>query len=119
MLRAFLILTAVMVISAPVRAADLTGMICEQDEVVVLRFGSDRAEKKRAAATVRFEANKFYAKDANGQEHEYPVQFISGPRYEAENWTMIFNPDLTSADVALVTMTDVQTTKWRCEKEQQ
>lgn len=119
MLRVFFVLMAVMVMSAPVRAADLTSMTCEQDEIVVLRFGNDRAEKRREAATVRFETNKMYAKDANGQEHEYPVQFISGPRYEAENWTMIFNPDLTSANVALVTMTDVQTMKWRCKKEQQ
>ncbi len=119
MLRAFFLMLVIMMVSVPVRAADLTAMTCEQNEVVVLRFGNDRAEKRRDAATVRFEANKLYAMDANGQEHEYLVQFISGPRYEAENWTMIFNPDLTSADVALVTMTDVQTMKWRCKKEQQ
>lgn len=119
MLRVFLF-TVVLALSAlPVQAADLTNMICDQSDVVTLRFGTDRAQKSSEPASIRFESNKMYAKDANGQEHEYAVQFISGPRYEAENWTMIFNPDLTSADVALVTMTDVQTMKWRCKKEQQ
>ena len=119
MFRALLLSVLVVLGAMPARAADLTNMSCEQNEVVTLRFNSDRAQKSNEPAIIRFESNKMYAKDANGQEHEYPVQFISGPRYEAENWTMIFNPDLTSADVALVTMTDVQTMKWRCEKEQQ
>lgn len=119
MLRAFLFMAVVMLSAMPVQAADLTNLSCEQNEVVTLRFGGDRAQKRNEPATIRFESNNMYAKDANGQEHEYPVQFISGPRYEAENWTMIFNPDLTSAEVALVTMTDVQTMKWRCKKEQQ
>ncbi|MFN3827601.1 MAG: hypothetical protein ACK4NR_08245 [Micavibrio sp.] len=118
MLRLLPILFVLMLGPQSARAAELTDMVCEQDEVVILRFGSDRAQKQNERATIRFNANKMYAKDANGQEHEYPVSFISGPRYEAENWTMIFNPDMTSADVALVTMTDVQTTKWRCKKGQ-
>lgn len=105
-------------VALPVVAAELTNMTCEQGDVVTLRFGTDRAQKRNMPATIRFDSNKMYAKDANGQEHEHAVRFISGPRYEAGNWTMIFNPDLTSADVALVTMTDVQTMKWRCKKGQ-
>lgn len=118
MLRAVLLSFILAFAALPVMAADLTNMTCAQDEVVTLRFGADRAQKRNDPAVIRFDSNKMYAKDANGQEHEYAVRFISGPRYEAENWTMIFNPDLTSADVALVTMTDVQTMKWRCKKEQ-
>lgn len=116
MRRALLLACLVMVSAASAVAADLTDMSCAQDEVMVLRFGGDRVQKRKAPAEIRFQSNAMFAKDANGQEHEYPVRFVSGPRYEAENWTMIFNPDLTSADVALVTMTDVQTMKWRCQK---
>lgn len=120
MARILLISLLVTILSAGLaQAADLTGMVCEQSEAVVLRFGGDRAEKRKEKSTFRLDANKLYARDANNQEHEYPVQFISGPRYQAENWTMIFNPDLTGADVALVTMTDVQMSRWRCEKVQQ
>lgn len=119
MLRVVLLSFVMALLVMPVQAADLTNMTCAQDEVVVLRFSSDRAQKSNEPATVRFESNTLFAKDANGQEHQHPVQFVSGPRYEAGNWTMIFNPDFTSADVALVTMTDVQTMKWRCKKGQQ
>ncbi len=118
MLRVILFSLLLSFVALPVVAANLTGITCEQGEVVTLRFGTDRAQKRNVPATVRFNSNNMYAKDANGQEHEHLVRFISGPRYEAGNWTMIFNPDLTSADVALVTMTDVQTMKWRCKKGQ-
>ena len=116
MIRALLLALFMIVSANAAQAGVLKDMTCEQEEVVVLRFNSDRAEKRKAPATIRFESQTMFAKDANNQEHEYPVAFISGPRYQAENWTMIFNPDLTSADVALVTMTDVQTAKWRCKK---
>lgn len=116
MLRVLLVACLVMLSAGSAAAATLDKMTCTQNEVVVLRFGTDRTQKRNAAAEIRFESNAMFAKDANGQQHEYPVQFISGPRYQAANWTMIFNPDLTSADVALVTMTDVQTMKWRCQK---
>ncbi len=118
MLRVILLSLVLSFVALPVMAGDLTNMICTQGDVVTLRFGTDRGQKRNDPATIRFDSNKMYAKDANGQEHEYAVQFVSGPRYRAENWTMIFNPDLTSADVALVTMTDVQTMKWRCKKGQ-
>lgn len=116
MIRALLLVLFMVMSANAVQAADLTEMTCEQNDVVVLRFNNDRAEKRRDSKVIRFEANTMYANDANGQEHAYPVRFISGPRYQAENWTMIFNPDLTSADVALVTMTDVQIARWRCKK---
>jgi hypothetical protein len=116
LLRALVMVGLVMLAAGSAAAATLDKMTCTQAEVNVLRFGTDRAQKRNAPAEIRFESNAMFAKDANGQQHEYPVQFISGPRYQAENWTMIFNPDLTSADVALVTMTDVQTAKWRCKK---
>ncbi len=118
MLRVIFLSLILAFVALPAVAADLTNMTCEQADVVTLRFGTDRGQKRNMPATIRFDNNKMYAKDANGQEHEYAVRFISGPRYQAENWTMIFNPDLTSADVALVTMTDVQTMKWRCKKGQ-
>ena len=118
MLRVILFSLVLSFVALPAMAADLTNMTCAQGDVVTLRFGTDRGQTRNMPATIRFDSNKMYAKDANGQEHEYAVQFISGPRYRAENWTMIFNPDLTSADVALVTMTDVQTMKWRCKKGQ-
>lgn len=118
MIRALFMAVLMMGAAGSAVAADLTAMSCEQSEVVVLRFGNDRASKRNEPAVIRFESNVMYAKDANGQEREYPVRYVSGPRYEAEKWTMIFNPDLTSADVALVTMTDVQTMKWRCRKTQ-
>lgn len=117
-LRRLCLLAMTVFMASTAQAADLTNMICAQADVVTLRFGTASVQKRNDPATIRFDSNKMYAKDANGQEHEYPVQFISGPRYQVENWTMIFNPDLTSADVALVTMTDVQTMKWRCKKGQ-
>ncbi len=116
MLRA-LLTSALILLPSSAFAADLTAMTCEQKEIVTLRFGNDRAQKSEEPATIRFESNTMYAKDANGQEHGHPVQFISGPRYEAEDWTMIFNPDMTAANVALVTMTDVQTARWTCTKQ--
>lgn len=100
------------------KAADLTGIVCEQAEAVVLRFGTDRAEKKTLEAIFRIDTNKLYARDDNGQENEFPLDLVKSSRYIAGNRTIIFNPDFTAADVAYVTMTDVQMSRWRCKREQ-
>lgn len=97
------------------QAAELTGMTCAQAEATVLRFGSDRADKSRAEQEYRFDMNQLYAKDNNGQENAFPVVHVQASRYTAGNRTIIFNPDYTSADVAYVTMTDVQVSRWRCQ----
>ncbi|MCM2343725.1 MAG: hypothetical protein NDJ24_04115 [Alphaproteobacteria bacterium] len=98
-----------------VQAADLTGMTCTQSEATVLRFGSDRADRDRNVHEYRIDMNTLYAKDANGQESGFPVVHVQASRYTAGNRTIIFNPDYTSADVAYVTMTDVQVSRWRCQ----
>lgn len=117
LLRRLCLLAMTMVFVIPAQAADLTGITCEQSEAVVLRFGGDRAEKKRGEATFRIDMNKLYAKDDNGQENEFPLDLVKSSRYVAGNRTIIFNPDFTGADVAYVTMTDVQMSRWRCEEQ--
>ena len=116
MLRAFLISMTMFLFAGSAQAADLTGIICEQSEAVVLRFGGDRAEKKRGEATFRIDMNKLYAKDDNGQENEFSLDLVKSSRYTAGNRTIIFNPDYTAADVAYVTMTDVQMSRWQCKE---
>ncbi len=115
--RSCLLAMTIMVVIAPARAADLTGIVCEQAEAVVVRFGSDRAEKQRGQQDFRIELNKLYAKDENGQEHDFPLVQEKSFRYTAGNRTIIFNPDYTAADVAYVTLTDVQMSRWRCKKQ--
>lgn len=116
MVRAFLISMALFLFAGSGQAADLTGITCEQSEAVVLRFGGDRADTKRGEATFRIEMNKLYAKDDNGQENEFPLEQVKSSRYVAGNRTIIFNPDFTGANVAYVTMTDVQMSRWQCKE---
>lgn len=115
-MRFFLAILLVLLLpSGAAHAADLTGMTCTQSEAVVLRFGSNRAGTDRAAQEYRIEMNKLYTKDANGQEQESSLVQVQSSRYMAGNRTIIFNPDYTAADVAYVTMTDVQVSRWRCQ----
>ncbi|QQG35303.1 MAG: hypothetical protein HYS17_07020 [Micavibrio aeruginosavorus] len=109
------ILFSVLLPAGVAHAADLTGMTCVQSEAAVLRFGSNRAETDRAAQEFRIEMNRLHARDANGQEQQYPLVQVQSSRYTAGNRTIIFNPDYTAADVAYVTMTDVQVSRWRCQ----
>lgn len=116
MIRVFIFLM-VMMFSSGVQAADLTGLSCEQEDVVLLRFNDDRAQKRKAKETFRIDMNKLFAKDLFDQSKEIPVEQVQATRYTAGSRTIIFNPDYTSADVAMVTMTDVQTARWRCKQD--
>jgi len=102
--------------ASPVRAADLTDITCEQSESVFVRFGSFRVDKKSGDESFRIEENKLFAKDLYGQESNFPLVQGQSFRYTAGNRTIIFNPDYTAADVANVTLTDVQISRWRCKK---